>query len=598
MTISLRNSACCSVAAVLALCSQAAMALGLGNATVESYLNQPLQVRIDLITRPEEDLSQVMAKLASADDFALIGASREAISVPLRFSIQRDEQGAAVLVTSNLPVKEPIVRLILEVNWPSGRMLREYTLFLDPPTVGAAAPPPLLDQRSDRPSGQAPGPESTTAPGAPVLTEAASPKEPPDSAAAVPQEGEYGPVQSGETLWRIASDWSHGSGFDVNQAMLAIQRNNPHAFINGNINLLMRGTILRMPGVEDLTAWSPEAARAEAGEQHAAFEQDAVSRELASAAATPLVDEASTPSDFAATEAAAEPDAQLEIVPPAESAGTDSAYGTADADQGAEASTSTTGLREELARAEEALIGEQQESQYLRDRITELESQLADAELGTVTDPDLAGMEDRLREERLAAGETAEPEAEGGVTETEAASTAPARPVPQVQSKPPASTETPWYRGVTAWLILALALAAAIAGWFMSRRQPAGVLLPTLDRSKDETVRGIKDEAEEILKVLEPEGAAEEEPLAAAESPLDSEAGAAGWRRSRPAVGRGPDEAEVLDEESEDPEVQLDLARAYMAMGDREAARVILDEVIQQGNETQQAEARSMLGEL
>jgi FimV-like protein len=141
-------------------------------------------------------------------------------------------------------------------------------------------------------------------------------------------------------------------------------------------------------------------------------------------------------------------------------------------------------------------------------------------------------------------------------------------------------------------------LAAAIAGWFMSRRQPAGVLLPTLDRSKDETVRGIKDEAEEILKVLEPEGAAEEEPSAAAGSPLDIEAGAAGWRRSRPAVGRGPDEAEVLDEESEDPEVQLDLARAYIAMGDREAARVILDEVIQQGNETQQAEARSMLGEL
>ena len=119
--------------------SPAAWPLGLGDATVESYLNQPLQARIDLISQASDDLDTVSARLASAADYELIGANREAVSVPIRFSIEDIDGDAYILATSTLPIVDPVLRLIVEVNWASGRMLREYTLFLDPPTIPAAA---------------------------------------------------------------------------------------------------------------------------------------------------------------------------------------------------------------------------------------------------------------------------------------------------------------------------------------------------------------------------------------------------------------------------------------------------------------------------
>src|SRR5690606_30039918 len=102
--------------------------------------------------RPGEDISGVTARLASAEDYALIGASRDAISVPLRFTVDTQSDQPFIRVTSTLPVNQPVVRLIVELNWSSGRLLREYTLFLDPPVVPASAPPPVVDERRAAPA--------------------------------------------------------------------------------------------------------------------------------------------------------------------------------------------------------------------------------------------------------------------------------------------------------------------------------------------------------------------------------------------------------------------------------------------------------------
>ena len=144
---------------------------------------------------------------------------------------------------------------------------------------------------------------------------------------------------------------------------------------------------------------------------------------------------------------------------------------------------------------------------------------------------------------------------------------------------------------------MSLRSGAAGAGWFFSRRraQPVVVAGPAV-AAKGAAVRGIKDEAEKILRVLEPAKAPEPEPAAA--PPQSGPKAAPEPAAPTPAGAGSLDEAELLDEASEDPEVRLDLARAYVAMGDREAARVTLDEVIQHGNEAQQAEARLMLKEL
>jgi pilus assembly protein FimV len=127
--------------------SPSAWSLGLGEAKVDSYLNQPLKARIDLISQASDDLSTVTAGMASAADYELIGASIEGMPVPLRFTVEDVEGDAYIAATSTLPINEPVLRLIVEVNWSSGRLLREYTLFLDPPAVPEAAPAPRIDQR-------------------------------------------------------------------------------------------------------------------------------------------------------------------------------------------------------------------------------------------------------------------------------------------------------------------------------------------------------------------------------------------------------------------------------------------------------------------
>jgi pilus assembly protein FimV len=585
------------LAAALMTVSQTVLALGLGNASVESYLGQPLRIKIDLITRDGDDLGSVTVGLASADDFALIGASREAISVPLRFALEQDGSAASVLVTSKLPVKDPVIRLIVEVNWTNGRMLREYTLFLDPPSFAATAPSPLVDQRS----GASTSPSSAATGRAP--TEVAeqrevSPASPQPAGAdlATGEGAEYGPVQSGDTLWRIATNWSNGTGLDLRAVMLAIQQENPRAFINDNINLLMQGVILRMPQIDDVRQIPAEAARSEVMRQNSAFTQSAV----ATAVDTPLVDLNSQPSTAAETGGPVESEDQLELVPPADKDDTDIVNGLEQSPVDPEAATVVEALREELSRKEEELIVEQQQNQYLQDQISELQDRLQSGQAGNVADADLAQLEERLQQERLSpnGSESEDPSAREMARSEATAATPPAKAaVPQVTPAVAAPPAQSWYRNMMVWLIALLVLAAAFAGWLLNRRKVDRIVDADLPARDSGTVREIKDEAEEILQVLKTD---QRQAVRSASDDAGREVTAVAQPPLARAVGRAEEseEAELLDEDSTDPEVRLDLARAYISMGDREAARVILEEVMEQGTEEQQTEARKMMGEL
>jgi pilus assembly protein FimV len=126
-----------------------------------------------------------------------------------------------------------------------------------------------------------------------------------------------------------------------------------------------------------------------------------------------------------------------------------------------------------------------------------------------------------------------------------------------------------------------------------SRRSQAS--LAEAEAAAEESLRSIQSEAEDVLRVLaEEEKDAGEE---AAAEPEETEEGDEGDEAGKAAARPRPaqDDAELLDEDSSDPEIQLDLARAYISMGDKEAARVILEEVVNNGNEEQQTEARKML---
>jgi len=595
MTTLNRISAASLVAAASLFFSPAAWSLGLGDITVESFLNQPLQVKIDLVTRESDDLGSVTAKLASADDYELIGASREAIPVPIRFLIEDIEGDAYILATSKLSISNPIVRLIVEVNWSSGRLLREYTVFLDPPTIPEQAPIPRVDLRKAPP----PVVETATEPApVPASEQTTESKQAPaaDSAPRQPVDGEYGPVSNGETLWGIALNWSRGTGLDPNKVMIAIQRENPGAFLRGNINLLKRGAILRMPRADEVNAISMATAISEVTEQTEEFRGRKAAEPVASpytpllaAEAAPLevvaepeeaqadeidaveidvVETDAIEADAVETDVVADVDLaleqpevqdQLELVPPSEESDLDSVPGFEETEDGnADASVSVSTLRQDLARSEEDLITQQQENEYLAERIKELETQLLAAEENKVTDANLANMEARLREERLAAAASARQ-----------------------------ADDTPWYSRLSGWLIGLLVLVVAVVAWLLKRRKDGAEF--DLGAEEDQ-LREIKGEAEEVLRVLE-----DSEDDATGDDDAESSGDDAEDKHVVQEFGATGDEAELLDEESSDPEIQLDLARAYISMGDKEAARVILDEVESNGSDEQREEAKKML---
>ena len=625
MNTRIRKCAILLLGTVTLACSQAAWSLGLGDARVESFLNQPLVTKIELITKPSDDLATISASLASAADYELIGASLDDISVPLAFSIEGSGGQAHIAVTSTYPISDPVVRLIIEVNWTGGRMLREYTLFLDPPTFSQPAPAPRIEPARPAAADQTAVQEQA----APQASDEAAPQRAvPQSTAPAGRDtaalgtDDYGPVQSGDTLWRIAKDWSEGSGHNLNKVMLAIQRKNPRAFSRNNINLLQRGAILRMPDVNEIDSMSASAASQEVTDQDLANQ---TRRNMASTSTPLLSDESAAPapalseepqelaaeSDSAESESAAtdlasddplalDTEPQLELVPPSEDSAVDSAYGFEESEDGSEAAVTAQSLREELARKEEELITQQQQNAYLENRLSELESQLAESREGTLDDENLSSMEERLREERLAAaeeaGETASEEPAEEVSPPAAKQEAVIPKVSTSQQK-----KEPWYSGMMLWLIGLLVLAAIVAGWLMSRR---GGSDDTADMASDaddaqETLREIADEAKDVLKVLDSGESSIEDTVAADDvaDEIDAEAAASEESQETPVKSSFPaadEEAELLDEDSADPEIQLDLARAYISMGDKEAARVILEEVIAHGSEDQQAEASKM----
>ena len=124
---------------VIALPSGAA-ALGLGDIVLHSALNEPLDAEIELLSVGRGDVEDINVTLAKSDDFARAGLDRPFWLSKLRFRVQADPDGKArVKVTTRQPIREPFLNFLLEVNWPKGRLLREYTVLLDPPVYSAVA---------------------------------------------------------------------------------------------------------------------------------------------------------------------------------------------------------------------------------------------------------------------------------------------------------------------------------------------------------------------------------------------------------------------------------------------------------------------------
>jgi pilus assembly protein FimV len=256
-------------------------ALGLGEIHLNSALNQPFDADIELVSATQEDLGALRAALASGDTFTRYGLDRPAYLSDFSFRVAKGPDGQDVLkVTSPRPVTEPFVTLLVEASWPRGRLLREYTVLLDPPIFAptpAAAEPPVATPRAS----SAPAPAARTET---FATESAAPapsserRTPRTVAAASPDiaPGSTYRVQPNDTLWQIASAASPGSRSDVNRAMVAIFQGNPQAF-DGNINVLRSGSELKIPASSEIAAISASAASAEVARQYQMWKEGGAS---------------------------------------------------------------------------------------------------------------------------------------------------------------------------------------------------------------------------------------------------------------------------------------------------------------------------------
>lgn len=386
-----------------------AFAVGLGEARVDSYLNQPLDVRMRLLDASADDLDTLTVTPATPAEFERLGLISGALALGLEISVDRSESPPLIRVRSSRPVSDPVVQLLIDARWSGGRMLREYTLFLDPPTLPVAPPPapaPVRPQtEAERP---VPAPMTRQSPAA--IRPATAPT--PPRAQAISGRS-YGPVNSGETLWSIARAALPADDISMNQMMLAIVELNPNAFRDRNINQLLRGARLQLPTPEQARALNAAAAAAAVAEQNRMFRTGS-SRPapvLSDAArvsepARPAADSPAAPGAAATTPV----DHRLALVPPTEQAGGSGLSG----DDAAEIES----LRQQLARTEEELFAVRQESQEFQSRLNELEVLVRDRQDGLgLRDAELAGLEQTLRDARSANEEGADPALRADVSE-------------------------------------------------------------------------------------------------------------------------------------------------------------------------------------
>jgi len=558
-------------ALVLLLISSSALALGLGEIRVKSLPGQPLLAEIPIISSEPGELEQLRAQLASPTTFERVGLPRPTGLVGnLDFAVALDEAGRPVIrVTTQEPVTVPVLNFLVEVDWGQGRLVREYSAMVDSPGAVAAAAQPVIDAPQAAPDDAIVRPAKPAvatiepvppadAPPAPAPTTAA----PAAAAAAVrptsapaAQAGDQLTVARGQTLSAIARDI--GSASSLDQTMIALLRANPEAFIGGNINRLKQGAVLRIPASDEVAGLGRAEAAALVRNQIDEWRQ--ARRPIpqpAAIAATTASPAAEAPSRTA--------EARLEIAPPL--AGAAARAGT---QSGVEAGGEGDMLaNEQLQQSKEDLAARESEVQELRAQVAELEKlKQQQDKLIAMKDSDLAAAQQRL-----------------------------------AQSNDPsqgASQGTPLW----AWIGWALLIVGALAWLISSRRQRTSPPKPASRKPLFEApvataAPAVPEQAEEAPA---PEAPREPAPAVAPAIPVTPaepvKPNSPTWHSGGEPAADPVARVAPLNPAPAGRE-RLELAVAYLDLGDTVTARDLLNEVAAGNDEAARQEALQLLREL
>ena len=625
------------------LLSAPVWAVGLGELTVQSYLNEPFRGEVTLIDVESIEINDLRVELASEDEFQRVGAERVFWLTQLRFEVREQGTEKRILLTTEAPLREPYLDFVMALRWPQGRLLRDYTALIDlPPTTtmgeDSVTQSPLDD--AIRVSDEAPEPDPLRERSTESMLQTTPSLENP-AGASPPTAGSFYVVVQNDTLWRIASSVAPDR-LSVEQVMLEIIRMNPQAFQQQNVNGLKAGYRLALPLTENIGIDRATAIDAVALQNNAWQFRDEQEQGDSTLVADGITNVGLPDSDLPA--GAAQPPepvltSVLEPIPMADEASV-TQPDQEDAlwvDQTLVAPTQLEPAVFNLAGEAASMGASRADFEALTMTVGRLQSTLAQLqEQITQRDSELASLKAllALRDERLQAAVTAlgkrnEPSLRGQFV---SAATSPAA------------------------LLAALLGLVLCLGWFYRRHQTVSAGVPTESAADlgdgpnagavaDSNGTGDgSDKPQQHMPDVAPGLSAEREVYRGDEGdrpgafhsseamPLASKHDSARATDERTSPGNdsslvehstsaeGAPEPLSRDDlslapagallaasdgddsiyglETDPVDSQLDLARAYIDMGDDETARPVLAQVIEQGSLTQQAEARALLDRL
>ena len=636
-----------AVQAALAACTAAASipvaALGLGDIRIQSFLNEPLRAEVELLDTRELLVDDIRIRLAGSEDFDRLGVERSYFLTGIQFEVRIDAatgQGVILLSTEDA-VLEPYLDFIIEARWPSGRLLREYTVLVDPPafhqdmvTVSVAE---RVEAMTSRPPAGEPAPstqstrESSSGDSVRLRESTLPPGEMPERAFSAetsntPAAGKRYMVRRDETLWEIAAQ-ARPQGITVQQAMLDIQRLNPEAFIDGNINLIKAGYIIYLPAAGEVNSDDLATALDEVRSQNEQWRARRIPG--VTAAATLRVSAAPPPegargasgADESSMPAPRSQDTAEDTAVPAAADRDGDGDGPEATESGAQAQGSAA--QESPAQDPAPPAGTSAASAQLLAQLDAMSERLDTVEqIIAVKDEQIATLQQALREAREAAAAAA-------------AAAQRSAPVTQQVAMRPASGGIPWLPIAGAGLLILLVSIALVLR--RRARSPAGAAAAAVGRARgDDVFTGVSLNKDALDGVEEPDHPeAHEHAATALTEPRDAEeaepadvdeildpGGSRGYGERRNddyiddaaagdalaeadiyiAYGRYLQAVELLTEavnnEPANSAYRTKLIELYVDMGERQNAAEQLDELRAHGDADAIARAEKALGEM
>ena len=356
--------------AVMSLLAPASVySLGIGDIKLHSSLNQNLNAEISLVLSAGEKVSDIKVNLATPDKFDEVGVPWTSFLSKIKFATVVGAKGSVVIkLSSNEAVKEPFLDFLLEVSWPKGSLYREFTVLVDPPEAYQQEQYPVVTSSENFEPEPVIAPQNQTLQSQQIGAEKG-----------ISGESEYGPTRGNDTLWKIAERASRQEGVSVEQLMFAIYKENPRAFYQENMNVLLIGKTLKIPDREVVLKFSRKHALAELNRQTTVWKNRLTK---------PMVESASVNKDIV--------DNELTLIAPTETAISEKVKLAPGNEQTTTIKTATDRSAEIADKVDEvASLGED----ALQVKVAELEKQLATMQqIIALKDQQLAAMQKQSQE--------------------------------------------------------------------------------------------------------------------------------------------------------------------------------------------------------